>query len=42
MLRKKVFMCMAVRGKADFAAVTEEKLAIFIARRKKVNFASGV
>ena len=41
MLRKKVFMCMAVRRKADFAAVIEEKLAIFIARRKKVNFAAG-
>ena len=32
---------MAVRQKADFATVTEEKLAIFIARRKKVNFAAG-
>ena len=32
---------MAVRRKADFAAVTEEKLAIFTARRKKVNFAAG-
>ena len=41
MLRNKVFMCMAVRRKADFAAVTEEKLSIFISRRKKVNFAAG-
>ena len=34
-------MCLAVRRKADFAEVTEKKLAIFKARRKKVNFASG-
>ena len=32
---------MAVRRKADFAAVTEEKLAIFIARRKTFNFVAG-
>ena len=32
---------MIVRRKVDFAAVTEEKLAIFIARRKKVNLAAG-
>ena len=35
-------MYMAVRRKADFAKVTEENLAIFIARRKTVNFAAGV
>ena len=29
---------MLVRRKVDFAAVAKEKLAIFIARRKKANF----
>ena len=35
MLKKKLALCIAVRRKVDFAAVAEEKMAIFIARRGK-------
>ena len=31
-------MAMVLRRKMDFASVAKEKLAIFIARRKKANF----
>ena len=35
LLKKNLALCKPVRIKVDFAAVAEEKMAIFIARRGK-------
>ena len=37
LLKKNLALCKPVRIKVDFAAVAEEKMAIFIASRKKMN-----
>ena len=37
LLKKKLTLCKTVRRKVDFAAVAKEKMAIFIASRKKLN-----
>ena len=37
LLKKKLALCITVKRKVDFAAVAKEKMAIFIASRKRLN-----
>ena len=37
LLKKKLALCITVKRKVDFAAITKEKMAIFIASGKKLN-----